>query len=173
MRLSWQEYWSGFLCALLGALSNPGTEPTSLTSPKLAGEFLTLVPRGNSLLALLKCHICSPYQRNPAPLQTASSSRLQQLHLISALSSTSLRTMASQQRNQSHSYGVSSSEVWVSTPPVSHEGGSQQTGSELKVSYRTTVPNSFGVRDRFHGRQFFHRWTAEVGHRGGKGWFRC
>ena len=46
MGFSRQEYWSGLLCSPPGDLPNPGTEPISLMSPALAGEFLTLVPPG-------------------------------------------------------------------------------------------------------------------------------
>ena len=37
-----QEYWSGLPSPLPGDLPNPGIEPTSLTSPALAGRlFIT------------------------------------------------------------------------------------------------------------------------------------
>ena len=36
-----QEYCSGLPCHPLGALPNPGIEPTSLTSPASAGRFFT------------------------------------------------------------------------------------------------------------------------------------
>ena len=36
-----QEYWSGLPCPPPGALPNPGTEPSSLRSPALAGGFFT------------------------------------------------------------------------------------------------------------------------------------
>ena len=36
-----QEYWSGLPCPPPGNLSDPGTEPASLTSPALAGRFFT------------------------------------------------------------------------------------------------------------------------------------
>ena len=36
-----QEYWRGFPCPPPGNLPNPGIKPTSLTSPALAGMFLT------------------------------------------------------------------------------------------------------------------------------------
>ena len=36
-----KEYWSGFLCPPLGDLSDLGIQPTSLTSPALAGGFFT------------------------------------------------------------------------------------------------------------------------------------
>ena len=36
-----QEYWSGLSFPSLGDLSNPGTEPMSLMSPALPGEFFT------------------------------------------------------------------------------------------------------------------------------------
>ena len=41
MGLSRQEHWSGLLCPPPGDLPDPGTEPVSLTSPALAGEFFT------------------------------------------------------------------------------------------------------------------------------------
>ena len=34
-----QEYWSGLPFPLPGDFSDPGTEPTSLVSPVLAGSF--------------------------------------------------------------------------------------------------------------------------------------
>ena len=52
--LSRKEFWSGLPCPLLGDLPDPGIkltslvfpdpeiEPTSLTSPALAGEFFTI-----------------------------------------------------------------------------------------------------------------------------------
>ena len=36
-----QEYWSGLSCPPPGDLPDPGIEPSSLTSPALAGRFLT------------------------------------------------------------------------------------------------------------------------------------
>ena len=36
-----QEYWSGFLSPTPGDLPDPGTEPSSLVSPALAGGFFT------------------------------------------------------------------------------------------------------------------------------------
>ena len=44
--------WSGLPCPPPGDLSNPGIEPTSLTSPALAGGFL-LEPPGNSFLPVM------------------------------------------------------------------------------------------------------------------------
>ena len=41
MGFSRQEYWSGLPCPSPGDLPNPGIEPTSLTSPKLANGFFT------------------------------------------------------------------------------------------------------------------------------------
>ena len=41
MGFSRQEYWSGLPCPPPGDLPNPGMEPTSLTSPTLAGGFFT------------------------------------------------------------------------------------------------------------------------------------
>ena len=37
----WQEYWSGLSCPPPGDLPHPGTEPTSLIAPALAGGFFT------------------------------------------------------------------------------------------------------------------------------------
>ena len=44
--ISRQEYWSGMPFPPPGDLPSPGTEPTSLTSPALAGSSLPLVPPG-------------------------------------------------------------------------------------------------------------------------------
>ena len=41
MGFSRQEYWSGLPFSSLGTPPNPGIEPTSLTSPALAGGFFT------------------------------------------------------------------------------------------------------------------------------------
>ena len=41
MGSSRQEYWSGLLCPPLEYLPDPGIEPVSLTSPVLAGMFVT------------------------------------------------------------------------------------------------------------------------------------
>ena len=41
MGFSRQEYWSGLPCPPPGDLPNPGIEPRSLTSPAMAGRFLT------------------------------------------------------------------------------------------------------------------------------------
>ena len=41
MGFSRQEYWSGLLCPPPGDLPDPGIEPTSLTSPALAGRYFT------------------------------------------------------------------------------------------------------------------------------------
>ena len=41
MGFSRQEYWSGLPCPLAGDLPDTGVEPTSLTSPALAGGFFT------------------------------------------------------------------------------------------------------------------------------------
>ena len=39
MELSRKEYWIGLSCSPPGDLPDPGTEPTSLMCPALAGEF--------------------------------------------------------------------------------------------------------------------------------------
>ena len=41
MEFSRQEYWSGLPFPSPGDLPNPGTKPTSLASPALAGGFFT------------------------------------------------------------------------------------------------------------------------------------
>ena len=41
MGFSRQEYWNGLLCPPSGDLPDPGIEPTSFTSPTLAGGFFT------------------------------------------------------------------------------------------------------------------------------------
>ena len=41
MGFSKQEYWSGLQCPPPEDLSNPGTEPSFLVSPALAGGFFT------------------------------------------------------------------------------------------------------------------------------------
>ena len=46
MGFSRQEYWSGLPFLSPGDLPSPGIEPASLTSPALAGGFLTPAPRG-------------------------------------------------------------------------------------------------------------------------------
>ena len=46
MTFSRQEYWSGLPCPPPGDLPNPGTEPSSLASPALAGGFFATVPTG-------------------------------------------------------------------------------------------------------------------------------
>ena len=43
MGLFRQEYWSGLPCPPPGALPNSKTEPASLMSPALAGEFFTII----------------------------------------------------------------------------------------------------------------------------------
>ena len=44
--LSRQEYWSGLPFSPPGELPNPGTEPESVVSPALAGQFFTTEPSG-------------------------------------------------------------------------------------------------------------------------------
>ena len=40
---------------------------------------------------------------------------------------------------------------------------------ESAASRKTVVPNLFGSRDQFHGRQFFHRQVVGMVSR----WFKC
>ena len=46
MGFSRQEYWRGLPFPPSGGLSDPGTEPMSLTSPALTGRFFTTEPPG-------------------------------------------------------------------------------------------------------------------------------
>ena len=48
VRFSRQEYWSGLPCTPSAHLPNPGTEPTSLTSPALAGGFFNTSATGEA-----------------------------------------------------------------------------------------------------------------------------
>ena len=47
-----QEYWSGLPCPPPGDLPHPGTEPTSLMSPVLAGDFFTTSATWNAIVIL-------------------------------------------------------------------------------------------------------------------------
>ena len=44
MRFSWQEYWSGFLVPPPGDLPDQEIQPTSPTTPALAGRFFITEP---------------------------------------------------------------------------------------------------------------------------------
>ena len=44
-----KEYWSGLPCPPPGDLPNPETEPMSLTSPALVGEFFITSTTGSQL----------------------------------------------------------------------------------------------------------------------------
>ena len=46
MGFSRQEYWSGLPFPSPGDLPDPGTDPTALLSPALAGTFFTTAPPG-------------------------------------------------------------------------------------------------------------------------------
>ena len=63
MGFSRQEYWSGLPCPPPGTLPNPGSKPTSLTSPALAGGFFATSAaweaQNTILLSLLGEFICS------------------------------------------------------------------------------------------------------------------
>ena len=48
MGYSRQEYWSGLPCPPPGNLPHPGTEPESIMSPVLAGEFFTTSALGEA-----------------------------------------------------------------------------------------------------------------------------
>ena len=49
-----QEFWNGLSCPPPGDLPDPGTEPTSLTSPELAGWFFTTGTTWEVLLSKCK-----------------------------------------------------------------------------------------------------------------------
>ena len=53
MGFSRQEHWSGLPCPSPGDLTNPGIEPTSLTSPALAGGFFTASVTWDAHLTLM------------------------------------------------------------------------------------------------------------------------
>ena len=53
MEFSRSEYWSELLFPALGDLPDPGTEPTSLVSPELAGDSLPLCHLGSPHLQLI------------------------------------------------------------------------------------------------------------------------
>ena len=57
MGFSWQEYWSGLPCPPPGDLLDPGIEPTSLTSPALAGRL-----EGLRLLYSLETNLATSLQ---------------------------------------------------------------------------------------------------------------
>ena len=50
MGLFRQEYWSGLPCPPPGDLPNSKTEPASLMSPALAGEFFTIIATWEALI---------------------------------------------------------------------------------------------------------------------------
>ena len=52
MGFSRQEYWSGLPFPPLEELPHPGIEPTSLTSPALAGRFLITAPPAKPIIEL-------------------------------------------------------------------------------------------------------------------------
>ena len=49
MGFSQQEFYSRFLLSILGDLSNPVIQPTSLVSPTLAGKFFNTEPLGKPI----------------------------------------------------------------------------------------------------------------------------
>ena len=54
LEFSRQEYWSGLPCPLPGDLPQPGIEAMSLTSPALAGGFITTsAPLGSPYFACM------------------------------------------------------------------------------------------------------------------------
>ena len=65
MGFSRNEYWSGLPCPPPGDLPHPRIEPTSLTSPALAGRFFTIVSHGKPLQKTHLIKNCYPkYTKN-------------------------------------------------------------------------------------------------------------
>ena len=58
MGFSRQEYWSGLPCPPPGDLPGPGIEPTSLTSPALAGRFFITSTIWEAPVRALAMHNC-------------------------------------------------------------------------------------------------------------------
>ena len=56
-----QEYWSGFLCPPPGDLPDPGTEPTSLTSPALACGFFATIVIWEAPTLTIRSTNCAPW----------------------------------------------------------------------------------------------------------------
>ena len=54
MVFSRQEYWSGLPCPPPGDLPDPGTEPTPLMSPEMAGGFFTTSTTWEALIIKTK-----------------------------------------------------------------------------------------------------------------------
>ena len=70
-----REYWSGWSFPSPGELPDPGIEPTSLTSPALAGGFLTTAPPGKILKEMgipdhLTCLLRKLYAGQEATVRT-------------------------------------------------------------------------------------------------------
>ena len=68
MAFSRQEYWSGLPCSPPGDLPDPGIEPTSLTSPALAGGFFitsaTWEARGDSSGITVSSSLVCSFNKN-------------------------------------------------------------------------------------------------------------
>ena len=69
MGFSRKEYWPGLLCPPPRDISNPGIEPTSLTSPALAGRFFTTSATWEALL--IHPRVLKGLWQNLAPTQMA------------------------------------------------------------------------------------------------------
>ena len=65
MGFSKQEYWSGLPCLPPGDLPSPGIEPTSITSPALAGKSFTTSATWEALLKSV-AHLLSWLSSNQA-----------------------------------------------------------------------------------------------------------
>ena len=54
-----QEYWSGLLCPHLEDVPDPGTEPTFLMFPALAGGLFTISATWEALCYMCKTHLAN------------------------------------------------------------------------------------------------------------------
>ena len=66
--LSSQEYWSGLPCPPPGDLPDPGTEPSSLRSPALAGRLFTTSTTWSFPLILILLNECGNFDMVSRPI---------------------------------------------------------------------------------------------------------
>ena len=133
MGYSRQEYWNG-LPSPPGDLLDPGIESVS---PALAGEFFTTEPQGKPieipyLKQIRKCDNTMCFW-----LRCEATEIL--IHFLCTLSNTFPPVVKLCMTQDSISCHI---------PPQKC----------MLICIKTAVPNLFGTRDQFCGRQFFHRW---------------
>ena len=76
MGLSRQTYWSRLPCPPPGDLPDPGTEPTSLTSPLLAGGFFSTCATWEVHLGIMDSYCLLPLESNYACQKFQGTSRM-------------------------------------------------------------------------------------------------